>query len=289
LQFIPPSRAEWRAPIGALLIGAGLGLGLGAGYLAAGMGERAAEHAHALALREAAADSYAEAFETFGRPEPIVVAANTASKAARKPTRARELDCLAEAVYYEARGEDPQGQYAVAQVVMNRVHHPAFPKTVCGVVYQGAGHRGCQFSFACDGSRSGRRREASAWTRARRVAARALSGVAVAEIGSATHFHTTGVAPAWGPQMRRVAQVGMHIFYRFNPRRPAGVAPALAPEVTLAAGPSPDEALRIVPTLVETAVEAAPAAEPAQSEAKPAAGPAEAAMKSSQPTGEAAS
>jgi spore germination cell wall hydrolase CwlJ-like protein len=130
----------------------------------------------------------------------------------------RELDCLTSAVYFEARGETPTGQAAVAQVVLNRVKHPAFPKTVCGVVFQGAArHTGCQFSFACDGSMHGRR-ESGAWSRARKVAARALSGVVLADIGSATHFHTTGVAPAWGPQMRRVAQVGLHVFYRFNPR-----------------------------------------------------------------------
>jgi spore germination cell wall hydrolase CwlJ-like protein len=130
----------------------------------------------------------------------------------------RELDCLTSAVYFEARGETPVGQAAVAQVVLNRVKHPAFPKTVCGVVFQGAArHTGCQFSFACDGSMHARR-ESGAWARARKVAARALSGVVLADIGSATHYHTIAVSPAWGPQMRRVAQVGLHVFYRFNPR-----------------------------------------------------------------------
>jgi spore germination cell wall hydrolase CwlJ-like protein len=130
----------------------------------------------------------------------------------------RELECLSEAVYYEARGETPSGQAAVAQVVLNRVRHPSFPKSICGVVFQGAYKRvGCQFSFACDGSmRHGR--EAGAWNRAQKIASRALSGSVMSEVGAATHFHTTGVAPGWGPRLLRVAQVGMHVFYRFGGR-----------------------------------------------------------------------
>lgn len=128
----------------------------------------------------------------------------------------RDLDCLTEAVYYEARGESPAGQAAVAQVVLNRVRHPAFPKTVCAVVHQRA-NGGCQFSFACDGSMR-RAREAGAWNRSRRVAERALNGAVMAEVGSATHFHTLMVAPGWGPSMSRVAQIGLHVFYRYGGR-----------------------------------------------------------------------
>ncbi|WP_309643328.1 cell wall hydrolase [Phenylobacterium sp.] len=128
----------------------------------------------------------------------------------------RELECLTQAVYFEARGETPDGQAAVAQVVLNRVRHPAFPKSVCSVVYQGAAKRsGCQFSFACDGSMR-RGREAGAWDRAQRVATKALSGFVMASVGDATHFHTTHVAPNWGPRMLRTAQVGLHVFYRFG-------------------------------------------------------------------------
>ena len=134
----------------------------------------------------------------------------------------RELECLAEAVYYEARGETPSGQAAVAQVVMNRVRHPAFPKSICGVVFQGAYNRtGCQFSFACDGSMR-RARDIGAWARARKVAARTLAGAGSSEVGSATHFHTINVSPGWGPRLLRVAQVGMHIFYRFGRHGAAG-------------------------------------------------------------------
>lgn len=135
----------------------------------------------------------------------------------------RELECLTQAVYYEARGETPAGQAAVAQVVLNRVRHSAFPKSVCGVVFQGAGKRvGCQFSFACDGSMR-RGRETAAWNRAQKVASRALSGAVVASVGNATHFHTTNVAPNWGPRLIRTAEVGMHVFYRLG--RSVGSAP----------------------------------------------------------------
>ena len=129
---------------------------------------------------------------------------------------ARDLDCLADAVYYEARGETPAGQAAVAQVVLNRVRHPAFPKSVCAVVFQGAqGGSGCQFSFACDGSMN-RGREPAAWRRAREVAAHALSGFVMPGVGNATHFHVAGVDPGWGPRLLRVAQIGLHVFYRFG-------------------------------------------------------------------------
>jgi len=129
---------------------------------------------------------------------------------------ARDLDCLADAVYYEARGETPAGQAAVAQVVLNRVRHPAFPKSVCAVVFQGAqGGSGCQFSFACDGSMD-RGREPTAWRRSREVAAHALSGFVMPGVGNATHFHVAGIDPGWGPRLLRVAQIGLHVFYRFG-------------------------------------------------------------------------
>jgi len=130
----------------------------------------------------------------------------------------RDLECLTQAVYYEARGEGRDGMRAVAQVVLNRVRHAAFPKTVCGVVFQGAGRRtGCQFSFTCDGSmRAAVNR--GAWARARDIASGALSGSVFAGVGNATHFHTTAVSPGWRTSMIRVNQVGQHLFYRFGGR-----------------------------------------------------------------------
>ena len=182
----------------------------------------------------------------------------------------RELECLTQAVYFEARGEGQAGQAAVAQVVLNRVRNPNYPKTVCGVVFQGAAHgEGCQFSFACDGSMR-RGRELVAWTRAQQVAARALSGGVMAAVGNATHFHTITVAPSWGPNLLRVAQVGLHIFYRLG----HGVSP-----VRYAAdGPdtSPQPELRLASAVVveQPAAQAAP---PSAGEPGPASGDAKAA------------
>jgi spore germination cell wall hydrolase CwlJ-like protein len=138
--------------------------------------------------------------------------------------QSRDLDCLTQAVYYEARGEGRDGMRAVAQVVLNRVRHPAFPKTVCGVVFQGAARRsGCQFSFTCDGSmRRGVNRVA--WNRARDIASKALSGGVFAAVGNATHFHTTGVSPLWRASLVRVSQVGDHLFYRFGGRSGSSAA-----------------------------------------------------------------
>lgn len=171
----------------------------------------------------------------------------------------RDLDCLTAAVYYEARGETPAGQAAVAQVVLNRVRHPAFPKSVCGVVFQGAYTGGvCQFSFACDGSMR-QTRDRAAWRRAERVAARALNGYVMAEVGNATHFHTVNVAPVWGPRMLRVAQVGLHVFYRFGGRSGAPDAFTGRPSLSIAQADDGEAALYGAPQPTLVAASTAPA------------------------------
>jgi hypothetical protein len=127
----------------------------------------------------------------------------------------RSLQCLAEAVYYEARSESLDGQRAVAQVVLNRVRHPAYPGSVCGVVYQGplrAGG-GCQFTFTCDGS-LGWTAAGEAWLRARRIASEALAGAVYAPVGLATHYHTQQVLPDWAFRLAKIAVIGSHNFYR---------------------------------------------------------------------------
>lgn len=129
--------------------------------------------------------------------------------------RARALQCLTAAIYYEAAREPDAGQRAVAQVVLNRVSHPAFPKTVCGVVYQGSERPGCQFSFACDGSFA-RPPMAVWWERARRVAEAALSGYVFAPVGLATHYHTSAVHPGWADTMTYLGTIGAHRFYRWS-------------------------------------------------------------------------
>jgi spore germination cell wall hydrolase CwlJ-like protein len=129
---------------------------------------------------------------------------------------ARAVDCLTAAVYYEAAMESVDGQRAVAQVVLNRMRHPAFPKTVCGVVFQGSTRTtGCQFSFTCDGSLNRRPSEAG-WTRARQVAEAALNGYVMTKVGNATHYHANYVAPYWSPSLLKIGAIGAHIFYRWT-------------------------------------------------------------------------
>ncbi len=127
--------------------------------------------------------------------------------------RTRATLCLASAIYYEAATEPDEGQRAVAQVVLNRVRHPAWPHTVCGVVYQGSDRPGCQFSFACDGAMA-RAPMFSAWLRAFKAAEAALNGSEFAPIGSSTFYHTTQVSPPWRFRMIATGIVGAHIFYR---------------------------------------------------------------------------
>jgi len=129
---------------------------------------------------------------------------------------ARALDCLTAAVYFEAGGETAEGQAAVAQVVLNRMRHPAYPRTVCGVVFQGAERMtGCQFSFTCDGAMA-RPRSVEGWARARASAAAALNGSVAVGVGMATHYHTDWVAPYWAERLVKMRQIGAHIFYRWG-------------------------------------------------------------------------
>jgi spore germination cell wall hydrolase CwlJ-like protein len=146
---------------------------------------------------------------------PNLRAPSTVFRAATALDQLRSLDCLAQAVYYEARSEGEDGQRAVAQVVLNRVRHPAYPASVCGVVYQGplrAGG-GCQFTFTCDGSLAAPP-VGEAWLRARRIAAEALAGSVYAPVGLATHYHTQQVLPVWAFKLAKAEVIGNHIFYR---------------------------------------------------------------------------
>ena len=130
--------------------------------------------------------------------------------------RERALDCLSKAVYYEAAREPREGQEAVAQVVLNRLRHPAYPKSVCGVVFQGSARlTGCQFTFTCDGSLRWAP-EPALWRRAKAVAERALDGFVDKQVGSATHYHANYVAPYWAPTLVKMTKVGQHIFYRWT-------------------------------------------------------------------------
>ncbi|AHE53849.1 cell wall hydrolase [Sphingomonas sanxanigenens] len=130
--------------------------------------------------------------------------------------RARSIDCLAAAMIYEAGAGDDEGQRAVGQVVLNRVRHPAYPKSVCRVVFQGSERTtGCQFTFTCDGALARAMPEA-AWRDARLRAAAALDGRVYAAVGYATHYHTNWVVPYWSSSLDKIAQVGTHLFFRWS-------------------------------------------------------------------------
>jgi len=128
-----------------------------------------------------------------------------------------EIRCLANAIYFEARGEPVTGQLAVAQVVLNRVKNPAYPDTICSVVYQNKNKRyRCQFSFACDGIRD-RITDMSAWNAALSLARKVVAnptGTFLADVGTSTHYHATYVRPRWARKMKKMDKIGRHIFYK---------------------------------------------------------------------------
>jgi spore germination cell wall hydrolase CwlJ-like protein len=154
-----------------------------------------------------------------GTPPQTSLAAPTSlldaqrARAAVSPSASRSsLDCMARAIYYEARAEPLKGQMAVAEVVMNRTKSGRYPRTVCGVVEQRTSPRSCQFSFVCD-----RRLSApygAAWTRAKELAAKVMAGKAPRVTDGATHFHATRVSPNWSRVYTLTAQIGNHLFYR---------------------------------------------------------------------------
>lgn len=132
------------------------------------------------------------------------------------PEMTEEMTCFAEAIYFEARGESVRGQFAVAEVILNRVASPAYPDTVCGVVNQGvaSGRRHmCQFSYNCDG-RAETIHEARAHDRAAKVARAMLDGAPRQLTEGATHYHATSVSPSWSRSFPRTAVIGTHLFYR---------------------------------------------------------------------------
>jgi hypothetical protein len=129
---------------------------------------------------------------------------------------AKAEKCLADAVYFEARGEPFKGQQAVAQVVMNRVFSGYYPNDVCGVVYQNAGrHLACQFTFACEGKDLNKVDEPDMWEQAKSIAKDMLDGkIWLAEVGHATHYHAYWVHPSWVHEMTKLYKLGVHTFYR---------------------------------------------------------------------------
>jgi spore germination cell wall hydrolase CwlJ-like protein len=148
-------------------------------------------------------------FETGAAARPFVLKAGTLD-------HARALKCLTDAIYYEAANEPDAGQRAVAQVILNRMRHPTYPNTVCGVIYQGSERAtGCQFSYSCDGSMA-RVPARPTWLRAQRVAIQALAGSVYAPVGMATHYHATYVYPYWAPSLNFIGTIGAHRFYSWK-------------------------------------------------------------------------
>ena len=134
---------------------------------------------------------------------------------AQRRLRAAEENCLARAIYFEARSESELGQLAVAKVILNRVKSPAYPNSICGVVYQGSSRRNsCQFSFACDGLPDDVK-SATSWGRAKRLAQKAINGDAKmgTAMGTATNYHADYVKPKWAKNMRKLVKIGTHVFY----------------------------------------------------------------------------
>ncbi|KAF0173087.1 MAG: cell wall hydrolase SleB [Rhodobacteraceae bacterium] len=128
------------------------------------------------------------------------------------PAGDEQWQCLKTALYFESRGETLKGQFAVAEVILNRVDSPAYPKSVCGVVQQG-GKGSCQFSYNCDGNRDVMA-DAGAADLAGRIARVMLDGAPRALTAGATHFHTRAVRPGWAQRFPRTAAIGAHLFYR---------------------------------------------------------------------------
>jgi spore germination cell wall hydrolase CwlJ-like protein len=157
--------------------------------------------------------------QSFNATVPFSTAPNPAARPFRfgggPDDLARATDCLAAGVLYEA-GDDAIGERAVAQVVLNRLRHPAFPKTVCGVVFQGQERStGCQFTFTCDGALR-RQPSEGGWRRARAIAAAALAGSVYKPVGHATHYHTDWVVPYWSSSLDKITKVGTHLFFRWT-------------------------------------------------------------------------
>jgi spore germination cell wall hydrolase CwlJ-like protein len=219
--MMPKSNGVRSGIVAGAMLAAGAAAAGGAALATQSATEARAEARAVADLRQAAVDAYASAAETS--PRVIAVASEPATaRVGAAPRRAlpslsaapdSERRCLAEAIYFEANGESEAGQRAVAAVILNRTADPRYPKTICGVVYQGAQRSGCQFSFACDGV--AQTPAGPGWNRARRIADQALAGAFRDPTHGATHFHATYVAPGWANRLIETAAIGLHVFYRY--------------------------------------------------------------------------
>lgn len=165
-------------------------------------------------LTELAVGPKIETRTTKAKPvAPAVIRYDDAWLAAQPaPAGDAQWECLSKAIYFEARGETLRGQFAVAEVILNRVDSPDYPSSICGVVEQRGGG-GCQFSYVCDG-RADRMRDPEAMWRAERIAAAMINGAPRGLTMGATHFHTKQVRPGWARRFPQTAVIGAHLFYR---------------------------------------------------------------------------
>lgn len=182
----------------------------------------------------AAHDQQARSGEAVPASQPVQIAIDPAVPFiasygdAASPRRAE--DCLTQAIYYEGAIEPEAGQRAIAQVVLNRVRHPEYPNSVCGVVFEGQHlSTGCQFTFTCDGSRA-RAPMPNLWRKANLVAKAALGGMVAKDVGLSTHYHADYVQPYWSSSLDYTGQIGRHVFYRWrgNAGRPQAFSSAYA-------------------------------------------------------------
>ncbi len=169
-----------------------------------------------LELKQIAPDEAKKINDAIPFVEEPVPAAKPFKLAGSATDIGRAIDCMASAIFYEAGAEKLDGQKAVAQVIINRVRHPAYPSTVCGVIYQGSTRStGCQFSYTCDGSMR-RVPSASYWTKLRELSRAMLTGTVYKPVGLATHYHTDWVSPAWSAKLDKIRAEGTHLFFRWN-------------------------------------------------------------------------
>ncbi len=241
MSFSLSSHAKACAQVGVPLLFAAIALTFTALFCGMGHQPPAPSADNAAHYAQVAQSSFAASAARSDRIDSLAT-----SNAWVKGARGHDLDCLAEAVYYEARGESAAGQAAVAQVVLNRARAPDYPKSVCGVVFQARVEGGCQFSFVCDGAMT-RPLEPTAWRQARIVAARALSGYVMAEVGHALNFHVAKATSTPRDAMGSVAHLGRHVFFvaLTRPMKARHIAPTHAAETaTLEQGPGAAEANR---------------------------------------------
>ena len=184
---------------------------------------RAEARRPAAAARAATSPMRAEPASTFAPPAVKPGAPVTVRRAGYTPPHLdlktppripdNDVECLTQAIYYEARNESEAGQAAVAEVVLNRSRHRAYPKSVCQVVYQ-RNSRTCQFTFTCDGSIGRRAVNPVSWARAERIARDVYEGRSASQLPkNSVNYHANYVRPSWGSRLARVRQIGAHIFY----------------------------------------------------------------------------